>query len=444
MTPSLQERATINFYSWEARARGYTLNDSPVEIEPPYIPFVPVSSSSAKIYDDGRVPSLFSQAFKLLKKPKQKEESPLEILPSVVERDNDRVVFSILFPKQTEIQANLIQELLHLLCYSEAAFSFEILAQQGIIQILFTASESDSFRLRSQLSAYFPTVIIKEIAWNDIYFNLDKPVAIADFGLENEFMLPTSSTHSFAVDPLTSIIATLSHVKDDEVALFQVLFKGVTAPWGNDALYASSDGKGGSFFEGYPNFINGVQEKISSPLFGVIMRIAVQGSNEHTSRYLVSELARNIKTVSTSEYNCLIPLSNEGYVYEEHLKNIYYRSSNRLGFILNSQELAHFVHYPNKTIICQKLGLDNDKTKRASISNNSGVYLGENILNNESYPIYLDTESRLSHTYIVGATGVGKSTLIANMMLSDIDAGRGCAIFDPHGDIVEDILIPNL
>ena len=207
MTPSLQERATINFYSWEARARGYTLNDSPVEIEPPYIPFVPVSSSSAKIYDDGRVPSLFSQAFKLLKKPKQKEESPLEILPSVVERDNDRVVFSILFPKQTEIQANLIQELLHLLCYSEAAFSFEILAQQGIIQILFTASESDSFRFKSQLEAYFPTVIIKTLEWNAFNFDLDKPIAIADFGLENEFMLPTQSSQTFTIAPLTSVIA---------------------------------------------------------------------------------------------------------------------------------------------------------------------------------------------------------------------------------------------
>ena len=440
MTPSLQERATINFYSWEARARGYTLNDSPVEIEPPYIPFVPVSSSSAKIYDDGRVPSLFSQAFKLLKKPKQKEESPLEILPSVVERDNDRVVFSILFPKQTEIQANLIQELLHLLCYSEAAFSFEILAQQGIIQILFTASESDSFRFKSQLEAYFPTVIIKTLEWNAFNFDLDKPIAIADFGLENEFMLPTQSSQTFTIDPLTSVIATLSHFEDDEVGLFQVLFKGVTAPWANDALYASSDGKGGSFFESYPDFMSGVQEKVSSPLFGVVVRIAIQGKNENQSKYIATELARNIRTASESEYNNLIPLTNEGYDYQEHVKNVYYRSTNRLGFILNARELAHFVHYPNKTVVCEKLGLGNEKTKRANKTSNEGTYIGENIHNNESYPIYLDTESRLSHVQIIGATGVGKSTLIANMMLNDIESGRGCAIFDPHGDICEDIL----
>ena len=114
-------------------------------------------------------------------------------------------------------------------------------------------------------------------------------------------------------------------------------------------------------------------------------------------------------------------------------------STNRLIY-LNARELAHFVHYPNKTVVCEKLGLGNDKTKRASKISNKGIYIGENIHNNESYPIYLDTESRLSHIHIIGATGFGKSTLIANMILNDIEAGRGCAIFDPHGDICEDIL----
>ena len=76
-------------------------------------------------------------------------------------------------------------------------------------------------------------------------------------------MHPTQSSQTFTIDPLTSVIATLSHFEDDEVGLFQLLFKGVTAPWANDALYASSDGKGGSFFESYPDFMSGVQEKVS-------------------------------------------------------------------------------------------------------------------------------------------------------------------------------------
>ncbi len=44
---------------------------------------------------------------------------------------------------------------------------------------------------------------------------------------------------------------------------------------------------------------------------------------------------------------------------------------------------------------------------------------------------------RLSHTYIVGATGTGKSTLLETFARQDIDAGRGLALIDPHGDLVE-------
>jgi len=47
---------------------------------------------------------------------------------------------------------------------------------------------------------------------------------------------------------------------------------------------------------------------------------------------------------------------------------------------------------------------------------------------------------RLGHIYCIGKTGVGKSTLLKNMALSDIERGNGLGIIDPHGDIAEDIL----
>jgi len=42
--------------------------------------------------------------------------------------------------------------------------------------------------------------------------------------------------------------------------------------------------------------------------------------------------------------------------------------------------------------------------------------------------------------YIIGKTGTGKSTLIENMVISDIKAGNGLALIDPHGDLAEDVL----
>jgi hypothetical protein len=44
------------------------------------------------------------------------------------------------------------------------------------------------------------------------------------------------------------------------------------------------------------------------------------------------------------------------------------------------------------------------------------------------------------HMHIVGATGAGKSTLMTNLVLDDVDAGRGVVVVDPKGDMVLDIL----
>lgn len=46
---------------------------------------------------------------------------------------------------------------------------------------------------------------------------------------------------------------------------------------------------------------------------------------------------------------------------------------------------------------------------------------------------------RLSHIYIIGKTGTGKSTLLKSMILQDIEAGRGVCLIDPHGDLVESV-----
>ncbi len=49
-------------------------------------------------------------------------------------------------------------------------------------------------------------------------------------------------------------------------------------------------------------------------------------------------------------------------------------------------------------------------------------------------------KDRLQHIYVIGKSGTGKSTLLENMAISDIDRGNGLCVIDPHGDIVEDIL----
>src|SRR3989338_1653874 len=49
-------------------------------------------------------------------------------------------------------------------------------------------------------------------------------------------------------------------------------------------------------------------------------------------------------------------------------------------------------------------------------------------------------DDRRRHVYVIGKTGMGKTTMLENMVLSDIYAGHGLCYVDPHGDTIEKIL----
>ncbi len=52
----------------------------------------------------------------------------------------------------------------------------------------------------------------------------------------------------------------------------------------------------------------------------------------------------------------------------------------------------------------------------------------------------IKSDDRRRHVYIIGKTGVGKTTLMENMVIDDILSGKGVGVVDPHGDFAEKIL----
>ncbi|MBI5728502.1 MAG: type IV secretion system DNA-binding domain-containing protein [Candidatus Magasanikbacteria bacterium] len=52
----------------------------------------------------------------------------------------------------------------------------------------------------------------------------------------------------------------------------------------------------------------------------------------------------------------------------------------------------------------------------------------------------IKTDDRRRHMYIIGKTGMGKTTMMENMVFHDIYAGHGVGIVDPHGDFAEKII----
>jgi CxxC-x17-CxxC domain-containing protein len=59
---------------------------------------------------------------------------------------------------------------------------------------------------------------------------------------------------------------------------------------------------------------------------------------------------------------------------------------------------------------------------------------------NESRKFGIKTDDRRRHMYLIGKTGMGKSTILENMIVDDIRAGHGVAVVDPHGDLAEKII----
>jgi len=71
---------------------------------------------------------------------------------------------------------------------------------------------------------------------------------------------------------------------------------------------------------------------------------------------------------------------------------------------------------------------------------NEIIYFGETNFRNKKRRFGIKTDDRRRHMYIVGKTGMGKTTLLENLVIQDIQKGHGVAYLDPHGDTAEKIL----
>ncbi len=67
------------------------------------------------------------------------------------------------------------------------------------------------------------------------------------------------------------------------------------------------------------------------------------------------------------------------------------------------------------------------------------VYLGRTTFRNAGILFGIRQRDRFAHSYVVGKTGTGKSTLLNMMAAQDVVAGNGFALFDPHGDLAEKV-----
>ena len=84
--------------------------------------------------------------------------------------------------------------------------------------------------------------------------------------------------------------------------------------------------------------------------------------------------------------------------------------------------------------------VSDEQNKPAMTADPEVNYFGLANYRNQNRKFGIKLDDRRRHMYIVGKTGMGKTTLLENMVLNDIYAGHGLGYIDPHGDTAEKIL----
>jgi hypothetical protein len=159
-----------------------------------------------------------------------------------------------------------------------------------------------------------------------------------------------------------------------------------------------------------------------------------------------------LKEIAGSFKQFNMPSSN-GFALAKIYKDfsIVERFRNRLlssPFVMNVKELATVFHLPNITVQTpniywvrsKKIEPPNDLPHTSSEKDSAVTAIGRTNFRGITQEFGIKTLDRRRHMYIIGKTGMGKSVLLENMILSDIMAGRGVAVVDPHGDLAEAVL----
>jgi Helicase HerA, central domain len=109
------------------------------------------------------------------------------------------------------------------------------------------------------------------------------------------------------------------------------------------------------------------------------------------------------------------------------------------GDLLTTAELASLAHLPIDAAVPGLARAGARPVPPSPDLPDIGKVLGDSELGTPR-PVRLRPSDACQHVHLLGATGSGKSTLIGNLALQDLHAGRGVVVIDPKGDLVSDLL----
>jgi len=380
--------------------------------------------------------------------------------------------------------------------HADNYFSVEIALPQGRDEIVFYCAVPDEkvTILRSQLIAIFPGIKIIESTDDYNIFNKKKHIAGSNASLKKVDLLPIKTYQDFDYDPLNIILESFSSLEREEGASVQIMlrpdehiteriYKGIERLEKGDSVEEAltlSDSKLKAVGKALDSIfsqqseeekekdkekrrelaarsdrkelIEQLQKKNSGSMFQANIRILAAGNSNSHAGSILSGIESAFNQFENTLGNRFVFNRAEKKNLKKLVEDFTFRVFNEEHPIhLGTEELTTLMHFHAKP----ESGTDILKTSQSASAGASfktveqvpissatpdKVLLGINRHQGQENKIFMSDADRLRHMYVIGQTGTGKSILLQNMIIQDIQNGDGCCFIDPHGSDIQDIL----
>ncbi|MBI3386040.1 type IV secretion system DNA-binding domain-containing protein [Candidatus Gottesmanbacteria bacterium] len=329
-------------------------------------------------------------------------------------------------------------------------FSFEIVAKKEDIRFYLSVPRKLVDLVEKQVHGAYPGADVKEVDEYNIFSENGK-VVFAALTTKYSDYFPIRIYRDLPTDPLSSITSVLAKMQEGEGIAIQVLLQPAAGKWAKlGRSYISKVKKDEAnpekaSFKVDPKTLETIEQKTAKPGFNTVIRLVVSSNTKESAQVHLSNLLTAFSQFSSDNNSFTkvkLPfrkLFMMDFVYR------YFPPANLPFFrqygILNSDELATIYHFPNKSIETPHILWLNSKRAPAPMQiPSSGLFLGASRYRGVERSIYIGEDDRRRHMYVIGKTGTGKSQLLEELTMQDIKAGRGVAVIDPHGDLIDGIL----